>query len=121
MNSVNTSIETKIYKQDNNLLLIGGINVAGLIEQNKVMHFLNQKVTNLQRQLLHEKTELEVTMRKLQETQQMLVQSEKMNALGKLVAGIAHEINNPISFVLQVICFHWKDQLLRFLKYINEN
>lgn len=99
MNNVNTSIETKIFKKNDNLLMIGGINVAGLLEQNKVMHFLNQKVTNLQRQLMQEKSELEVTMRKLQETQQMLVQSEKMNALGKLVAGIAHEINNPISFV----------------------
>lgn len=119
MNSVNTSIETKIYKQDNNLLLIGGINVAGLIEQNKVMHFLNQKVTNLQRQLLHEKTELEVTMRKLQETQQMLVQSEKMNALGKLVAGIAHEINNPISFVYSNL-FSLERSTVEISEYINE-
>ncbi len=99
MNNVNTSVEAKIFKKDDSLLLIGGINVAGLIDQNKTMHFLNQKVTNLQRQLMKEKTELESTMRKLQETQQMLVHSEKMNALGKLVAGIAHEINNPISFV----------------------
>lgn len=35
----------------------------------------------------------------LRETQTMLVHSEKMNALGQMVAGIAHEINNPVSFV----------------------
>ena len=36
----------------------------------------------------------------LKRTQQQLLQSEKMASLGKLVAGVAHELNNPISFVL---------------------
>src|SRR6185436_21172588 len=35
----------------------------------------------------------------LQQTQQQLVQSEKMASLGQLTAGVAHEINNPINFV----------------------
>ena len=37
---------------------------------------------------------------KLKHTQQQLLQSEKMASLGRLVAGVAHELNNPISFVL---------------------
>ena len=37
--------------------------------------------------------------REIQETQTQLIQSEKMAGLGQLVAGIAHELNNPISFV----------------------
>ncbi len=38
-------------------------------------------------------------LRELQTTQARLIQSEKMSSLGQLVAGLAHEINNPISFI----------------------
>lgn len=43
---------------------------------------------------------LEEANRRLKEAQSQLVQSEKMSSLGQLVAGIAHEINNPLSFAL---------------------
>ncbi len=43
--------------------------------------------------------QLEIALEKLQKTQAKLIQMEKMSGLGQLVAGIAHEINNPINFI----------------------
>lgn len=43
--------------------------------------------------------QLAIAIRQLQTTQAQLVQNEKMSSLGQLVAGIAHEINNPVNFI----------------------
>jgi two-component system sensor histidine kinase PhcS len=47
--------------------------------------------------------ELGSTLKKLQDTEVQLVQSEKMNALGKLSAGLLHEVNNPLNFTFMAL------------------
>jgi two-component system, NtrC family, sensor kinase len=77
----------------NNKFLVGVI--RDISDRKASEETLQQSESQLRRQT----KDLKQTLQKLQQAQSQLVQSEKMSSLGQLVAGVSHEINNPVSFI----------------------
>lgn len=71
------------------------------------------ETARLEKNLKMQNEELAETLRALKDTQARLVQSEKLNSLGTLTAGLMHEINNPLNFTLTALQVAQRDPSIK--------
>lgn len=79
---------------------------------------MSKKIWTARSDLRKKITELEQANRELKDTQTKLVHSAKMVSLGQLVAGVAHELNNPIGFIYSNMT-HLKDYSEKLIELVN--
>ncbi|MEG3844079.1 PAS domain S-box protein [Microcoleus sp. herbarium14] len=83
-----------VFSDTGELIALEGL-ITDISEQKRSEAALVRSQTELTQQ----KIQLENTLHELQQTQAVLIHTEKMSTLGQMVAGVAHEINNPVSSV----------------------
>ena len=96
--SVNSSIQARVYRKKDKLLVIGNVNTDQIVEQNKIMHQLNREISDLQRNLIKKTHSLENTLTQLKESENQLI--ELNNTKDKLFSVIAHDLRSPFNSIL---------------------
>ena len=95
------------------------VEILGVLAAQAAISLENaQFYTQLETRVTDRTQELNNTLQTLHQTQLKLVHKEKMSSLGQLVAGIAHEINNPINFIYGNVN-HGQDYINSILELLN--
>ena len=95
----NGSTQGAFTKERLQLLSLLSSQAAISLENSLLYSSLEDKVAQRTQELNQKNVHLKKTLTQLKKTQVQLIQSEKMSSLGQMVAGIAHEINNPVNFI----------------------
>jgi signal transduction histidine kinase len=84
---------------------------------------LEVRIEERTQELKTKNNQLQRTLDELQETQLQLIQTEKMSSLGQMLAGIAHEINNPVNFIYGNLTYAqaYTQDLLKLVSLYQEN
>jgi signal transduction histidine kinase len=111
--------KTKLTENDKNLLSNLANQIAIALLNADLYKNLENKVIERTQQLEKLNSALKEAYDDLKKTQIQLAQSEKMASLGQLVAGVAHEINNPVAYIYSNIK-HLGGYVKRFKSLLNE-
>jgi two-component system, NtrC family, sensor kinase len=116
-------IHLKLHKMDKVLKEQNLLLKQEILQRQTAENLLKKLNNELERRVHNRTVKLSEALQKLEQTQVQLVHSEKMSSLGRLVAGIAHEINNPMNFIYANLSYakEYNQNLLTLLELCQKN